>query len=436
MTPAATSEEPARRCAIYTRKSAAIGLEQEVTSLDVQREACASYVTRQPGWVLLPERYDDGGFSGASTDRPAFNRLMADIDAGKFDVLVCYKVDRLSRSLIDFVKVMERMSARGVSFVSVTQNFSTADALGRLTLNMLMSFAEFERSMIIDRTRDKLQALRRKGKWTGGPVPYGYTLEGKRLLVNEGEARVVREMFTLYLDCGTVAEVARTLNARGHERRSLGRSRRSGTLWCEQSVARALRCAHYAGLVKLGKDWIAAEHAPLIEQSAFRRVQERLAAHRSANVPARPVLESEAEAEVLRGLLRCAACDAPMVLKRSRVGTKLYRYYRCNAGRKYRRGQCPTKPLPADALEAFVAEQIGNAVTQGELPLATAQGAASQWLDRTLRDFTDAWALMTPQNRRRLLLAVVHSVRVDGATGEVAIELAEPTAPAEREAVA
>ena len=196
-TPAPGSET--KRCAIYTRKSTTMGLEQEFNSLDAQRESGLAYIQRQPGWKLVDERYDDGGFTGANIDRPAFTRLLADVEAGKIDVIVVYKVDRLSRSLLDFAKMMERFTAAGVSFVSVTQNFSTADAMGRLTLNMLMSFAEFERSMIAERTRDKIAASRRKGKWTGGPVPFGYSVKDKKLLVNEVEAQVVREAFTLFL---------------------------------------------------------------------------------------------------------------------------------------------------------------------------------------------------------------------------------------------
>jgi site-specific DNA recombinase len=168
---AADPSPETRRCAIYTRKSTSVGLEQDFNSFDAQREACAAYIKKQPGWSLVADLYDDGGFTGANIERPAFQRLLADIDAGKIDVVVVYKVDRLSRSLLDFAKLMERFSRSGASFVSVTQNFSTADAMGRLTLNMLMSFAEFEREMIGERTRDKIAAARRKGKWTGGPGP-------------------------------------------------------------------------------------------------------------------------------------------------------------------------------------------------------------------------------------------------------------------------
>ncbi len=183
-----------RRCAIYTRKSTTMGLEQEFNTLDAQREACERYVDSQEhhGWQAVPAHYDDGGFTGTNLERPAFQRLMDEVEAGQVDIVVVYKVDRLSRSLLDFAQVMGRFNQAGAAFVSVTQNFSTADAMGRLTLNMLMSFAEFEREMIAERTRDKIAAARRRGKWTGGPVPLGYDVVDMRLVVNELEAVVVR----------------------------------------------------------------------------------------------------------------------------------------------------------------------------------------------------------------------------------------------------
>ena len=202
------------RCAVYTRKSTAAGLEQEFNTLDAQRESCEAYVRSQAanGWQLLEERYDDGGFTGANIDRPAFQRLLADIDAGEIDIVVVYKVDRLSRSLLDFAQVMDLFQRAGVDFVSVTQSFSTSDSIGRLTLNLLMSFSSFERDMIAERTRDKIAASRRKGLWTGGPVPLGYDVREKKLVVNPVEAPVVREAFELYLAHKSAGIVAGILN--------------------------------------------------------------------------------------------------------------------------------------------------------------------------------------------------------------------------------
>src|ERR1700730_8179686 len=193
---------PLVRCAAYTRKSTEEGLEQEFNSLDAQREAAEAFVRSQAGlgWPLLPDRYDDGGFTGGNVDRPALKRLMADIQAGKIDCVVVYKVDRLSRSLLDFARLMETFENNKVAFVSVTQQFNRATSMGRLVLNVLLSFAQFEREIIAERTRDKIAATRRKGKWTGGHPILGYDVDvaGYRLVVNEGEAARVREIFDLY----------------------------------------------------------------------------------------------------------------------------------------------------------------------------------------------------------------------------------------------
>jgi site-specific DNA recombinase len=195
---------PLVRCAIYTRKSTEEGLEQEFNSLDAQRESAEAFIRSQTheGWTCLPERYDDGGFTGGNMERPALQRLLADIQAGKIDCVVTYKVDRLSRSLLDFAKMMETFEQHGVSFVSITQQFNSATSMGRLILNVLLSFAQFEREIIAERTRDKMAATRRKGKWSGGMPVLGFDLDprGRRLHVNEEEAERVRSIFALYLE--------------------------------------------------------------------------------------------------------------------------------------------------------------------------------------------------------------------------------------------
>ena len=185
------------RCAIYTRKSTEHGLEQEFNSLDAQREACEAYIKSQAsqGWKALPQHYDDPAYSGGNLDRPALKKLLADIEAGKVDVVVVYKIDRLTRSLADFAKLVEAFDARSISFVAVTQQFNTTTSMGRLTLNVLLSFAQFERELSSERVRDKIAASRRKGKWTGGTVPLGYDAKDKKLVINKAEAETVRTIF-------------------------------------------------------------------------------------------------------------------------------------------------------------------------------------------------------------------------------------------------
>ncbi len=194
-------------CAVYTRKSSEDGLEQEFNSLDAQREACEAYVVsqRHAGWKALPDMYDDGGLSGGTMERPALQRLLADVKAGKIQIIVVYKVDRLTRSLADFAKIVDVFDAHGASFVSVTQQFNTTTSMGRLTLNMLLSFAQFEREIAGERIRDKIAASKAKGMWMGGTVPLGYDVEDRKLIVNESEASTVRMIFQRYAELGSVA---------------------------------------------------------------------------------------------------------------------------------------------------------------------------------------------------------------------------------------
>ncbi len=213
----AAGARPKLRCAIYTRKSSEEGLEQEFNSLDAQREACEAYVEsqRHEGWGVLPQLYDDGGFSGATIDRPALQRLLADVAAGTIDVVVVYKVDRLTRSLSDFAKIVEIFDKRQVSFVSVTQAFNTTTSMGRLTLNVLLSFAQFEREVTGERIRDKIAASKKKGMWMGGQPPLGYDARDRKLVVNDAEAQVVRHIFRRYRELKSVRLLKTELDAEG-----------------------------------------------------------------------------------------------------------------------------------------------------------------------------------------------------------------------------
>jgi DNA invertase Pin-like site-specific DNA recombinase len=210
------------RCAIYTRKSSEEGLEQEFNSLQAQREACEAFVhsQRHEGWVCLPACYDDGGCSGATMDRPALQRLLADITAGRVDTVVVYKIDRLTRALADFAKIVEILDAKGASFVSVTQQFNTTTSMGRLTLNVLLSFAQFEREVIGERIRDKIAASKRKGMWMGGIPPLGYRVEDRKLLVIDSEAEIVRSIFRRYAELGSVRLLKEELDTHGIKSKS------------------------------------------------------------------------------------------------------------------------------------------------------------------------------------------------------------------------
>ncbi len=273
------------RCAIYTRKSSEEGLEQAFNSLDAQREACAAFILSQKheGWTVLPALYDDGGYSGGTMERPALKRLIADIEAGQIDVVVVYKVDRLTRALSDFAKLVEVFDRRGVSFVSITQQFNTTTSMGRLTLNVLLSFAQFEREVISERVRDKVAASKKKGLWMGGMPPLGYDVENRKLVVNEAEARVVLDIYRRYLALKSVHALRGALAGAGIK--SKRRLRPDGTEYGSQKFSRGalyliLQNRLYLGEVTHKGQSYPGEHPPIVEKPLWEEVQAVLAANR------------------------------------------------------------------------------------------------------------------------------------------------------------
>ena len=271
------------RCAIYTRKSTDEGLDQSFNTLDAQREASEAFINsqRHEGWTALPQKYDDGGYTGANMERPALKRLLADVEAGLANCVVVYKVDRLTRSLLDFARIMEVLDKQGATFVSITQQFNTTSSLGRLTLNILLSFAQFEREMISERTRDKMGAARRKGKWVGGNLVLGYDVapQGGALNVNEDEARRVREIFQMYLEYGSLIPVVGELDRRDwrlkawttREGRGVG-----GSVFTKNKLYDMLTNVTYTGRVDYSGQIYAGEHAAIVDDETFTRVQETL----------------------------------------------------------------------------------------------------------------------------------------------------------------
>jgi site-specific DNA recombinase len=356
-----TSKPPSIRCAIYTRKSTDEGLDQAFNSLDAQREAGEAFVLsrKHEGWVCLPERYDDGGYSGGNIERPGLKRLMADAEAGGIDAVVCYKVDRLSRSLLDFSRLIEVFDRRKVMFVSVTQPINTADSSGRLMLNVLLSFAQFEREMIADRTRDKMGAARRKGKWTGGFPVLGYDVhvDGGRLVVNEEEAETVRQIFLTYLDIRSLQATAAELNRRGWRTKSW--ATRTGTFhegvsFNKAHLSRLLGNPLYAGRVSHKGETYEGEHPAIVDEAVYERVQATLAAN---NVSGGARAKNR-YGHLLRGLLHCTACNCAMSPSVTRRNGKAFKYYVC--GNATRRGwaSCPHPSLPAGEIEGAVVERI------------------------------------------------------------------------------
>jgi site-specific DNA recombinase len=353
---------PLVRCAVYTRKSTEEGLQQEFNSLDAQRESAEAFIRSQAheGWNCLTDRYDDGGFTGGNMERPALQRLLTDIGAGKIDLVVCYKVDRLSRSLLDFAKMMAAFEEQGVSFVSVTQQFNTATSMGRLVLNVLLSFAQFEREIIAERTRDKVAATRRKGKWAGGTPLLGYDLDprGGRLLVNEEETARVRTIFALYLEHQALLPVVQELERRGwvgkRWQTRKGRTR-GGRPFTKTSLYRLLTNVVYAGKVRYKDEVHDGEQPALIDPDAFGRVQALLRCHGPEVGAPSPHRFSS----LLKGLLRCVPCDCAMTpAHTTRKGSQRYRYYVCSGAQKRGWQTCPSKSIPAAQIEELVLGQI------------------------------------------------------------------------------
>lgn len=320
-----TSRSPTRlRCAIYTRKSTEEGLDQAFNSLDAQREACAAYILsqRHEGWSLLPDLYDDGGFTGGNMDRPGLKQLLADVKSGKVDVVVVYKVDRLTRSLADFAKIVDVLDEANASFVSVTQAFNTTSSMGRLTLNVLLSFAQFEREVISERVRDKVAASKAKGMWMGGPVPLGYRVEDRRLVVVSEEAETVRDIMRRYLDCRNIFELQERLDRAGIvSKRTTGRdgTSRGGNPMSRGALYHLLSNRTYLGLtIHKGKAY-EGQHDAIVDPELFEAVRVTLAERGN------PVTSAGAKRRVtlLGGMIR------------DEHGRPMSPYHTTNHGRRY-----------------------------------------------------------------------------------------------------
>jgi site-specific DNA recombinase len=349
------------RCAIYTRVSTDAGLEQEFNSLDAQYDASQAYIRSQAhaGWTLAKARYDDGGFSGGSTDRPALQQLLADVRARRINVIVVYKVDRLTRSLADFAKLVELFDAHDVSFVSVTQQFNTTTSMGRLTLNVLLSFAQFEREVTAERIRDKIAASKRKGLWVGGMVPLGYQLQDGKLAIDPQEAETVRLIFNRYLELGSVNRLVRDLRDRGLRSKvrqlSTGATR-GGVPFTQGPLFYLLRNRFYVGEVKFKGDILGGPQPPLLERSLFEAVQNKLTAqwrHRNHS--------RQKQQAMLSGLLFDDA-GHPMVTTYATKNRVRYRYYMSAPLRRGRSDNTvgSVSRVPADEIEAIVGKAVGD----------------------------------------------------------------------------
>jgi len=410
------------RCAVYTRKSTDEGLDKEFNTLDAQREACEAYVASQraEGWVLVRDRYDDGGFSGGTLERPALKRLLADIEQGLVDVIVVYKIDRLSRSLMDFAKLVETFEAHRVTFVSVTQSFNTTTSMGRLTLNILLSFAQFEREVIGERIRDKVAASKARGMWMGGKVPLGYEVANRKLVVNDAEAARVRRVFELFAETGSGVETVRRLQAEGVTAKS-GRPLDKG------DVYKILNLRTYIGEVTHKGNVYRGEHQAIVPRDLWDRVHALL----QVSPRARAAQNRQHAPALLKGLIFGVdgrALSPTHCVKKGRQ----YRYY---VAQRVLKGDAAgddgiVRRVSAAEIEAAVVDQVRALLRQPEIVAGTWLAARTETPDVTEREVLDAllrlnplWDELFPAEQARIVRALVERVVVGPAGADIRLRV-------------
>jgi site-specific DNA recombinase len=395
------------RCAVYTRKSSEEGLEMEFNSLDAQREGCEAYITSQraEGWCPVRDRYDDGGVSGGTLERPALKRLLADIEAGKIDIVLVYKIDRLSRSMLDFLKLVETFERHGVTFVSITQSFNTTSSMGRLTLNVLLSFAQFEREVIGERIRDKVAASRKKGKWMGGWTPLGYEVSDRKLIIHKEDAEQVRSIFRRFVQLKSATLLARELViARA--------TNRYGHLLDKGVLYKLLNNRVYIGeAVHKGVSY-PGEHKPIIE----RKLWDQAHAILNQNPRKRAGTTRAQTPALLKGLL-FGPDGAAMSPTHTRKAGRLYRYYISQTVIKQGTAACPVKQIPAAEIERIVIDQIRSLLRTPEIIIQTWRTArkadralAESEVRSALLKFEPIWNELFPAEQARIVELLVERI--------------------------
>jgi site-specific DNA recombinase len=397
------------RCAVYTRKSSEEGLEMEFNSLEAQRESSEAYVASQraEGWILVPDRYDDGGFSGGTLDRPALKRLLADTEAGNVDVVVVYKIDRLSRSLMDFSRLVEVFDKHQVTFVSVTQSFNTTTSMGRLTLNILLSFAQFEREVIGERIRDKFAASRKRGIWMGGWAPLGYEVRDRKLIVNETDAKLVRSIFQRFVALGSMTKLARELISE-NVRNKYGKLIDKGILY------KMLNNPVYIGVAMHKGDSYPGEHAGIIDRKIWDKVQARF----QENPRKRAAATRAQTPSLLKGIIFDASGVA-MSPTHTRKNGKLYRYYLSQTVLKQGSADAGVARVPAAEVEKIVIDQVRLLLLSPEIIVQTwrtirksTQGMTESMVRRALKAFEPLWNELFPVEQSRIISLLVERVDV------------------------
>jgi DNA invertase Pin-like site-specific DNA recombinase len=401
---------------VYTRKSSEEGLDMDFNSLDAQRESCEAYIASQraEGWVRVPDRYDDGGVSGGTLERPALKRLLADVKAGKIDVIVVYKIDRLSRSMLDFLNLVGLFERYGTTFVSVTQSFSTKDAMGRMVLNIMVTFAQFEREVIGERIRDKVAASRKKGMWMGGWTPLGYEVRDRKLIVDEADAERVRSIFRRFVRLKSATLLARELVA-------AGATNRYGHLLDKGVLYKLLNNRVYLGeAVHKGTSY-PGEHQAIIDHELWNQVHAIL-----RESPRKRASNTRAQTPALLKGLLFGPDGAAMSPTHTRKSGRLYRYYVSQTVMKRGKADCPVRQVPAAEIERIVIDQVRLLLQTPEVIVQTWRTAHKQDRDVTENDVRDAlkkfepiWNELFPAEQARIVELLVE--RVD--LGSEAVDL-------------
>ena len=408
------------RCAIYTRKSSEEGLDQEFNSLDAQREACAAYIVsqRHEGWSSVPEMYDDGGISGGHMNRPGLIQLLDDVKSGKVDVIVVYKVDRLTRSLSDFAKIVDILDGAGASFVSITQSFNTTTSMGRLTLNVLLSFAQFEREVTGERIRDKFAASKIKGIWMGGTVPFGYEVKDRKLIADPARAGILRRIMERYIEIGTVPHLAKVLAEDGvRTRKRVMRDGRpyGGVPFGKGALYGILTNRIYLGEIAHKGVWYPGEHEAIVEKDLFDQVQCLLANNRVTH----RTKSNARDPSLLAGMIRDGQ-DRRMSPRSCRKGDLKYRYYiSVDEPSADQSTAARTTRVAAGEAEAAVTQGV-SALLNNPAALVTtlvgetADASAVQTIQQQAGAMADALPKMAPSELRQLLQAMDVRVVIDG----------------------
>lgn len=411
---------PVQRCAIYTRKSSREGLEQEFNSLDAQREAATAYIhsQRHEGWLLVDDHYNDGGCSGGNMNRAGLQRLMKDIESNKVDTVVVYKIDRLTRSLTDFARLVEFFDHHQVSFVAVTQQFNTTSSMGRLTLNILLSFAQFEREMTGERIRDKVAMSKQKGKWMGGVPPLGYLAYQQKLTVHPDDAATVQKAFSYFVETGSALKTIQRLNDEGHRTRIMNYrngQQRGGQEFTTTYLYKLLHNRTYLGETGHKGQWFRGEHPAIISIHLWQKVQAELS---KGAAKRRREQEWKNGSAMLKGILKDEQGTA-LVATHTRKRGKLHRYYVSNKAIKQGYGQLSIPPIPAETIENIVSETLQDLIITPEIRYQTWQ--LIQDTDTTinqeqvtsgLTDLAEIWPELFPEEQARLLRLMIERIVV------------------------